>query len=191
MTSGLWISDQSVSESFRSYSSFQDLAYSPSSSQSSSSELERPRYATTLLSASLNSVTKNLWTSVRRLSTWTLYTNQERVSHHRTSQNARFCFRDKWTSDWSPVRFSLIVEQLFIVQVTQWVSECQVRDMWQTTEAWPRLDYPKCSSWTSTSRSCRSFGRRRRNCKVRVKSSTLKNSLISHACTWRKLLTDT
>lgn len=74
MTSGLWISDQSVSESFRSYSSFQDLAYSPSSSQSSSSELERPRYATTLLSASLNSVTKNLWTSVRRLSTWTLYT---------------------------------------------------------------------------------------------------------------------
>lgn len=66
MTSGLWISDQSVSESFRSYSSFQDLAYSPSSSQSSCSELERPRYATTLLSASLNSVTKNLWGGYRR-----------------------------------------------------------------------------------------------------------------------------
>lgn len=60
-------------ESFRSDSSFQDLAYSPSSSQSSSSEPARPRYATTLLSASLNSVTKNLWTSVRKVSTWTLY----------------------------------------------------------------------------------------------------------------------
>lgn len=60
-------------ESFRSGSSFQDLAYSPFSSQSSSSEPARPRYATTLLPASLNSVTKNLWTSVRKVSTWTLY----------------------------------------------------------------------------------------------------------------------
>lgn len=181
----------SLPESFRSGSSFQDLAYSPSSSQSSSSEPARPRYATTLLSASLNSVTKNLWTSVRKVSTWTLYIRTRNEFLNTVQVKTRGFSKKKWTSDWSPVRFSLTVEQLFIVQVTQWVSECQVRDMWQTNEAWPRLDYPKCSSWTSTSRSCRSFGRRRRNCKVRVKISNLKNSLTWHACTWWKRLTDT